>query len=344
MSSQKRSSIVTDSNVFLGNVECPILRDYQIKELKACFKEAGINAWVHGPTGAGKTLCIRYLLERAKRTGVLTVYVSCRERFTFLSVVEFILDEVKPLRSPQRSREYQLSVLKEALGHRRTVVALDEVDVLKQKDVTDLVHHLCAYPRVSVICIAPTRRPLLGLPESVRSRLFPRQVLFPRYRPEEIREILVMVVGRGLRSGSWSERVLHEIGKRSYGDARRAIALLRHVVQRAEDEGSETIQPRHLKRENFDHYTPHAEDTLAGLSSHHRILYDLVCLRDGIPGPELEGRYIGVCRKRGLEPVASRTVSKYLEALCQLRILKREHGAGTSGWVYRPGVKMGSGG
>ena len=352
MPSQTRPSLVKNADSLLGHTGKPIARDIQLKEIRSCFpgKTSGVrplHAWVYGSTGSGKTCCVRYLLNtEAKAAGVEPIYVNCRERFTFLAVVEHILNRVKPLRSPQRTREFQLSLLRQALQEKKAVIALDEIDVLKEQDVSDLLHHLCSFPQTSVIGIAPTRRPLLKLPEAVRSRLAPRQVLFPRYSPEEMKEILSNAMGMALKPKSWTEEALQKIMEYSFGDARRALTLLRHSVHRAEDAGEKVLQARNLEIQNFNHFSPHLEDKLASLSSHHRMLHDLACSKGPIPGTELENAYQELCKKRELKPVASRTISKYLEDLCRRRILGREHGRGTSGWIYRaagasPGPKSG---
>jgi Cdc6-like AAA superfamily ATPase len=213
------------------------------------------------------------------------------------------------------------------------VIALDEVDALKDRDLGDLLHVLSGFPATSVICVAPTRQPLLRLPEPVRSRLSPRQVLFPRYRPEEMRVILEDVTARAVRKRK--PEVLDKIIDHCFGDARRSIALLRHAVQRAEEEGAAVVDPRHLVLSNFDYYDPGVEDQLDLLSTHHRLLYDLVGLKGPIASTELELLYRDACERKALAPVSTRTVKNYLDALCARRILVREHGAGSPGWIYR---------
>jgi archaeal cell division control protein 6 len=339
MAAPQNLSLVNDPEVFLRNPAKPLLRDHQLAELRACFSGElahvkPIHAWVHGPPGVGKTLCVRHLLKEPP-AGALPVYVNCRERFTFLSVVESVLDAVKPLRSPQRTREHQLAVLRKEFAEKRSVLVLDEVDVLKETEVSNLLHHLCEFPGVSVICVASSRQPLLKLPEAVRSRLAPRQVLFPRYRPEETMVILEHAAEQGLKKGAWAPEALQKIADHSYGDARRAFALLRHGVQRAEEVGSPRLQVEHLKVSNINHFNPWVEDQLDCLSFHHRMLYELVCSQGPVPGTQLEDAYRNVCDRQGVPALSSRSIKNYLDTLCLQKILRREHGPGTPGWIYR---------
>lgn len=333
-------SLVVDADEFLSPPSEPILRDHQLREIRASFtgelaKTRPLHCWIYGPPGSGKTLCVQHLLRKeVPKAGALPIYVDCRGRFSFLSVVEAILDIVRPLRNQQRTRERQLSILNQALTDRSSVVTLDDIDVLPAPELADLVHHLASLPRTSLVCISASRRPLLRLEGHARSRLAPRQILFPRYQPGEIHKILEAKAQRALAEGAWTAEVLHEIGDHAYGDARRAIALLRHMVQRAEEAGATAIGPEHLVRENFDHFTHEIEDQLAALGSHHQLLYDLAQAKGPLPGPVLEEAYESACERRSQQPVSSRTLNKYLAQLCTQGILTRERGAGTSGWIY----------
>ena len=333
-------SPVIDSKALLGIPEKPLLRKVQLKEIQACFsgdvaKVNPIHAWIYGPPGVGKTLCVHYLLKKALPVGFLPVFINCRERLTFYAVVESILDVVKPLRSPLRSKAHQLSILKSTLVDRHAVIVFDEVDTLHQKDLTDLLHHLCSFPKLSLINIASSRQPLLKLPETVKSRLTPRQILFPRYQPEEMMVILKHAAMQGLKSGAWTPEVLQKITDHSYGDARRAIALLRHGVQRAEEEGASQLTSEHLKVSSFDQLQPLIEDQLDSMTTHHRLLYELASSKGPIPGTGLEEGYRKACEHQGVPALSSRSVKNYLDTLCQQRLLSREHGPETPGWIYR---------
>lgn len=272
--------LVLDPEALLGPVGRPLHRDAQLDELRACFsgplaRVHPLHAWLHGPPGAGKTNCVRYLFEQeVQKEGVLPVYVNCRERFTFLGVVERILDALKPLRSPQRTKEVQLSILRAELADRRAVIGLDEVDTLPKEDRADLLGHLCEFPKVSVVCVGPTRLALLELPEAVSSRLAPRQILFPRYQPEEVAALLRKTLAAALRPGARQEGALEKLVEYSYGDARRALALPRHAVHRAEAAGSQLLKAEHLLSANFSHYDPQEEEKLSVLGANYRVLVE----------------------------------------------------------------------
>lgn len=331
-----RRSLLLDAEA-LNQADKPLEREHQLRELRGCFTSPAnaspINAWAHGPPGTGKTSCIQHLLGSLPK-GTAGFLINCRERFTLFSVLEQILDVLRPLRPAHRTRESELTALRKILEDRPAVIALDEVDVLPPKDRHDLLYHLTALPRASVLCVCPSRLTLLRLPDAVKSRLAPRQVLFPRYTNEELSAILRHIASHALVPGALDKNTLKLIVNHSYGDARRASALLRHAVQRADEAGAPRLLPGHLKLQNFEHFNAEVEDELNTLTAHHRMFYDLVARRGPVAGGRLEEWYRRACRRQKLEQVSPRTVTKYLGMLCDRRILCRDRGPGTPGWIY----------
>ena len=100
-------------------------------------------------------------------------------------------------------------------------------------------------------------------------------------------------------------------------------------------DGASRLKPEHLRVENFNHFNPRVEDVLDTLPMHHRLLHDLVATRGPVSESALADAYQASCSQQRLEPVAPRTLAKYLGELVQRQIIARERGAGTPGWIYR---------
>lgn len=100
----------------------------------------------------------------------------------------------------------------------------------------------------------------------------PRQILFPRYRPEELAGIITRALEKALKPNAWQPRVVRPIADAAHGDTRRAFALLRHAVLRAEEAGASIGTQEHLVLINFDHFHAREDELLASLSEHHRLL------------------------------------------------------------------------
>lgn len=336
-----RRSLVVDPDALRGPLSQPLMREREIEGLAACYAgdlayESPIHVWIHGPTGAGKTFCVKHVINtKTNESGTLAIFVSCREKLTLSAVLDNILDIVRPIRSQAKARDRQLAILAADLSDRRCVIALDDIDVLSRQDTANLLYHLCRLPRTSLVCISPSRVPLLNLPEPVRSRLCPRQIRFPRYSPDEIQAILESTAKRALDVSRWEQEVLSRITAESRGDARRALALLRHVVQRAEESGASTLTPEHLVPSNFSHFNPHHDEALSLLGIHHSLLHEIISVTQPVTSGEVERRYVAACERRALKAAASRTVTKYLAELTDRKLLQRERGPGTSGWIYR---------
>lgn len=335
----KKSSLVVNADSFYKHESLPLHRNHQISEIKNCFfsrnNEIKLNAWISGPPGSGKTLCIKYLLNKEVRSlGFVPIYINCRERFTFLSIIEKILDKVKPLRSQSRIRGQQINILKKTLSNKKTVIALDEIDVLPDRDASDLLHHLTSIQNIVLICISTSTQLLKRLPENDQSRFSPRYVFFSKYNNHEIMEIIKSVAKKCLRQGVWSNNLIENIAKKSKGDARRGIALLKHSVLRAIENKSDMIRLEHLEKDVFNEQESRINKYINKLNSHQKTLFKIVQTKTSIHSNHLEEIYRKTCNQKGLKPISSRTINKYLNTLCQHKFLCREHGAGTPGWIY----------
>jgi Cdc6-like AAA superfamily ATPase len=138
-----------------------------------------------------------------------------------------------------------------------------------------------------------------------------------------------------LGKGKCTGETLDMLSEHSYGDARRALALFRHSVQRAEEANAKKLTPNYVVWSNYEHYRIETEEMEDILSSHESILYEAIKKLAPVTASRIEKFYINECDKRRMERQSSRTVRKYLTRLCQIKIIKKERGAGTSGWIYR---------
>ena len=107
------------------------------------------------------------------------------------------------------------------------------------------------------------------------------------------------------------------------------------MVQRAEESGAGALKPEHLVPANFSHFHPRQDEKLSLLGTHHRLLHEIVSVTQPVASSELEERYLAACERRTLTPAAGRTLTKYLTELTGRKLLQRERGPGTSGWIYQ---------
>lgn len=112
-------------------------------------------------------------------------------------------------------------------------------------------------------------------------------------------------------------------------------SILRHGVERAREADSPTLDPSLLLLSNFSHDHLRNEERLSRLSTHERILLDLVARHEPVEAAVLGERYRDALAERSLPAFAHRTLGDYLRGLCERGYPAREHGPGTPGWIYR---------
>ncbi len=89
MNSEKR--LILRAEIFHETFVPPALpeRQKQVSELAWCLSpllkgNTGMNSWLHGPTGSGKTVVVRHVLESLReKSSIPHAYVNCYDRFTF---------------------------------------------------------------------------------------------------------------------------------------------------------------------------------------------------------------------------------------------------------------------
>ena len=73
----------------------------------------------------------------------------------------------------------KLSALRQGIEHKPCVIALDEVDKLREKELNDIFYNLKSLGKVELICISNTRRYSLTLDPRITSRLSFKSIYFP---------------------------------------------------------------------------------------------------------------------------------------------------------------------
>lgn len=211
----------------LMRVECTRLIDALLH-----FDIAGIptHQMVIGSRGSGKTLTLRYL-ERLipSQTGLHVRYANCRQQNTSFKVFAHLLE--KDVAGASLSQLYERFVRTSAP---KTVVVLDEVDLMSPKDPRREILYLLSRCEKPFMIILLSNDPHLPrrLDAATRSSLQPALVHFRNYDAVQIQQILRDRAERGLRQ--WEDAQLREIAaltvRQTNADARVAIKTLYYLV------------------------------------------------------------------------------------------------------------------
>lgn len=230
---------IKDPSVFDFNYvpDQPYMRE-EVKELIDAllrFDIIGIptHQAIVGSRGSGKTLTLKFLRRIIPtQTNLDMAYVNCRHHNTSFKILARLLKD-------EKTAGFGLSELfdRYLAGHRKkTVVVLDEVDLMSPKDKRREVLYLLsrAEKPYMVIMLSNSPHVLRQLDGATRSSLQPMPVHFKNYNAEQLQEILRDRAKRALRG--WDEGHLAEIAalttRMANADARVAIKTLHYAAMK----------------------------------------------------------------------------------------------------------------
>jgi cell division control protein 6 len=235
----KKAKHVKDFSVFDFNYipSEPLMRDEVKGLLNAIirFRRSGIptHQAIIGSRGSGKTLMLKYLAGIVPvETGVDMVYANCRHHSTSFRILAHLVGE-----RTQGASLTELYARFLLTYPRKTVVILDEVDLMSPKDRhREILYLLSRSERpYMVVMLSNSPHVLKQLDAATRSSLQPEPVHFKDYDAEQIKLILRGRAQRGLYS--WEEGDLAKIAalttSKTNADARVAIKTLCYAACRA---------------------------------------------------------------------------------------------------------------
>jgi len=223
-------------------------RESQIQDVIANLAPAlqGVkpnNLFIYGKTGTGKTSTINKVLEKMleiqKESNLeqklMTIYMNCRTYNSKYKILLKISDNLFPKSYFGYSASFIYdSIVKEiAAKNLFIIIVLDEVDLIK--DANDSIYSIV---RINDE-IKTGGTTLIGISNNVlfketldtrtKSGLCKKELIFPPYNAQELREILKQRVTIGFQENSVSEGALalaSAYAAQESGDARTALLLL----------------------------------------------------------------------------------------------------------------------
>jgi Cdc6-like AAA superfamily ATPase len=162
----------------------------------------------------------------------------------------------------------------------------------------------------------------LTLDDRIKSRLNAMTLEFECYTPGRLMGILRQRVELALTPGATYEAVLSKVTALSEGDARMAFKILKRAAQNAEADGSAAIGMDHVISAHTSAREIRKDALLARLSSHHRLLYDLVRQRGEVNSGDLWEAYLAESSRLARPAIALRTFSEYMNRLIELELVQ----------------------
>lgn len=289
----------------------------------ALKRKKPMHAWLHGRPGVGKTLTAKFILRKIEQEGgVNGIYVNCWEHNSYYSVLDKLVRDLRILGAEKLNTSYKLERLELFLGRMSFVLVLDEIDQPKKHERESIIYNLCDLVSVGLICICNSRTVLYSMDERIRSRLNAKQIEFKPYSEDDLVYILRIRAELALSHNAWNEKTLQRIAELADGDARVAIQTLKTAAYSAENDLRGKIQEKDIKKGFSSAKDLKKTYLLNKLTSHHRLLYDLVKEKRTIHSGKLWKAYLERCGKLKKPPIALRTFSEYMNKLIELDLVR----------------------
>jgi len=303
-------------------------RDRQISDLEECLRpalsqEKPMNAWLTGPPGSGKTLVVKFVLKKFSKDGRLGgIYVNCWEHNSYYAVLDKLVRELHVLGAEKLNTSFKLERLRQFVGAKPFVIILDEIDQPKPAERDSILYNLSSIKNVGLVIISNSRDMLFSMDERIRSRLNAKLIEFAAYASEYLAEILRLRAEFALLAKTWSTRILRKIAEHAGGDARCAFQTLKNAARCAEADNSDSIGEKHVQEGSTTVTGDKKPWLLEKLSSHHRVLLELVKEHGEINSGELWEAYLDRCRAENKPAIALRTFSEYMNKLIELDLVR----------------------
>jgi len=303
-------------------------REREIAELENCLKPAlsqnrPIHVWLYGRPGTGKTLVAKYVLQEMSKSGKLGgIYINCWEHASHYAVLDKLVRELRILGAEKLNASFKLERFRHFVGKRPFVIILDEIDQPKRSERDSIIYNLGNVGNVGLVIISNSRDMILDMDERIKSRLNARHIEFSLYPSENLASILKLRAESALSTETWSDGTLGEIAALAEGDARCAFQTLINAARWAENENSDAIEKKHVQAGHSFSRGSKKAMLLEKLSSHHRLLYDLVKEHGQINSGELWEAYLDDCRDQDKPAIALRTFSEYMNKLIELDLVR----------------------
>lgn len=282
-----------------------------------------MHAWLHGRPGVGKTLTAKFILRKIDQEGgVNGIYINCWEHNSYYSVLDKIVRELRILGAEKLNTSYKLERIGKFIGKIPFVIVLDEIDQPKAKERESIIYNVGDLESVGLVCICNSRTVLIAMDERIRSRLNAKQIEFNPYSEDDLVYILRIRAELALLPDAWNDKTLLKIAELADGDARVAIQTLKTAAYSAENDLRGKIQEKDIKKGFNSSKDLKKTYLLNKLTTHHRLLYDLIKEKRTIHSGTLWKVYLERCAKLKKHPIALRTFSEYMNKLIELDLVQ----------------------
>lgn len=320
------------------------------------------DALLLGNTGTGKSLCLKYTLQAIQEeadtnnTSIGIAHIDCMQRNNEYQAISHAgrtlnNEEVTGVTFPSAGLssadlyDRLWTVLNEAYDV--GIIVLDELECLDTPgEVLGTLSRAAPSQKIPdshLGIIGITNDPSLKqeLPGRVLSSFTPTEISFPPYAEDTLYDILMSrrdAFHEDALPADDGEAVISltaSLAAREYGDARKALHLLRVAGENAQMDGEIPITEDHVREALNEIAGNDIEQIVEMLPEHQRLVLRAVALetQHEIPDEDITSRdvysaYETVCGDAGVEPVSWRRVRDFLSNLAGTKLIDQNRTGG----------------
>ncbi len=231
-------------------------RETQQKHIAGCIKPLfqkrnGRNLIVFGPTGIGKTVAIKHILQELEEESddIVPIYINCWQRNTTFKILLEMCDVLNYKFTQNKRTEELFTIVKQQLNRNKSaVIVFDEID--KLEDLDFLYKILEEIYRKTIILITNHKEWISNLDQRIKSRLNLELLEFTPYTAAETKGILAQRAEIAFIKDSLIPEAFDLIAKKTaeLADLRKGLYLLKETADSAEESSSRKMTLEHAQK------------------------------------------------------------------------------------------------
>jgi cell division control protein 6 len=336
-----KESLFANRNALLSSYtpETVYHRDMEMNKIAgilapALKQEKPSNLFVYGNTGTGKTLTVKHVisnmntLSKNKKIPLKTLYVNCKLKrvadteYRLMAQLSSFFGKSIP--STGLPTEEVYSVFYDVIEKEKGIVliVLDEIDQLIKRAGDGVLYNLTRIneelknTQIAIIGISNDTTFIENIDVRVKSSMSEEDILFPPYNALEMQSILKERASKAFKENTIGQGVIEKCAAhaaREYGDARKAIELLRVSGEIAERSENNTISIEDIDEAEEKLEREKIFDIIKTQPKQFQVvLFSIISSQNrnlSIYTGEIYEVYKKLCFKIGLRPLTQRRVS-----------------------------------
>ncbi len=349
-----KDSLFKNKKVLQSNYtpESILHREEQIQQIASILapilrNEKPSNIFIYGKTGTGKTVSVKYTVKNLEEIAfknnvpLKVIYINCKLKkvsdteYRLIAQLASELGKSVPATGLPTDEVYKIFFSAIDSKNQLVLLILDEIDQLAKKAGDAVLYNLTRIneelknSQLSLIGISNDLMFADNLDPRVKSSLSEEEILFPPYNAIQIQDILRERAKLAFKENVIAQGVIEKCSAyaaREYGDARRALELLRVAGEIAERSGSDKVLLDHIDMAEEKLERERVLDAVKNQPKQFQaILYSLIYLskRNKLVfyTGDIYEVYKKICDIISLRPLTQRRVSDIIGELDMLGII-----------------------